>query len=136
MSGSKRYFGYFDDASNEYYAQLDESVAESTSLGFSQAVTEAVYNDPGKRLRVSGKYPIEMRYVLAERVDADGRVIKRKFRVGAVSAPVWSGSPYDVAIDGETWNVTARIGESRYYAPAQDTGQIDGDVDDNIAAGV
>lgn len=132
MSGSKRYGAYFDDAGNEYYCQIDESVLESTSLGFGLAVTAAIYNDPGKRLRVSGKYPIEMRYVLAERIDGDGRVIRRKFRVGAVSAPVWSGSPYDVTIDGEQWNVTTRAGETRHYAPAQDTGQIDGDVDDNI----
>ena len=134
MPGSKRYFAYFDDAGGEYYAHLDESVAESTSLGFGQAVTPAVYADPGKRLRVSGTYPIEMRYVLAERLDLDGRVVKRKFRVGAVSAAIWSGSPYEVTIDGETWNVTARVGEKRFYAPAQDTGQIDGDVDDNITA--
>jgi len=134
MAGSKRYFAYFDDAGNEYYAHLDESVAESTALGFGVAVTPAVYNDPGKRLRVSGTYPIEMRYALAERLDADDRVVKRKFRVGAVSAPVWSGSPYGVTIDGEEWNITARVGEKRFYAPAQDTGLIDGDVDDNITA--
>lgn len=134
MAGSKRYFAYFDDAGNEYYCHLDESVAESTALGFGQAVTPAVYDDPGKRLRVSGTYPIEMRYVLAERIDTDGRVVKRKFRVGAVSAAIWSGSPYEVTVDGETWNVTARVGEKRFYAPAQDTGQIDGDVDDNITA--
>jgi hypothetical protein len=58
MPGSKRYFAYFDDAGNEYYAHLDESVAESTALGFGVSVTAAVYNDPGKRLRVSGTYPM------------------------------------------------------------------------------
>jgi len=134
MGGSKRYFPYFDDSGTEYYAHLDESVAESVALGFGVSVTAAVYNDPGKRLRVSGTYPIEMRYVLAERLDADNRVVKRKFRVGAVSAPVWSGSPYGVTIDGATWNITARVGEKRFYAPAQDTGLIDGDVDNNITA--
>jgi hypothetical protein len=134
VSGSKRYFAYFDDGGDEHYAQLDESVAESTALGFGVSVTPAVYADPGRRLRVSGTYPIEMRYVLAERVDGDGRVVRRKFRVGATSASIWSGSPYGVTVDGETWNVTTRVGEKRFYAPAQDTGLIDGDVDDNITA--
>lgn len=134
MAGSKRYFAYFDDAGNEYYVHLDESVAESVALGFGLSVTPAVYADLSKRLRVSGKFPIELRHVLAERVDADGRVVRRKFTVGAVSAAVWSGSPHGVIVDGESWNITARIGESRYYAPAQDTGRIDGDVDNNTTA--
>lgn len=134
MPGSKRYFAYFDDASTEYVVQLDESVAESTSLGFGQSVTAAVFSDLGRRLRVTGKIPIQPRYVLASRIDADGREIKRKFYVGAVSAPVWSGTTENVEIDGEDWSITARVGEARFYPPASDTGQIDGDVDSNVTA--
>lgn len=136
MTGSRRYFGYFNDDAVEYYIQLDESVAESTSLGFSQAVTRSVAQDLGRRISPSKTYPLEPRYVLAQRVDGDGRVVKRKFYVGATSAAAWGGSPYEVTIDGETWDITARVGEKRYYIPATDTGQIDGDVDDNITAAV
>lgn len=136
MPGSRRYFAYFDDAGTEYYMQLDESVAESISLGFGVSITQAVAVDPGKRISPSRTFPIEPRYVLAQRTDTDGRTVKRKFYVGATSAPAWSGSPLDVTIDGEDWSITARVGEIRHYIPAQDTGLIDGDVDDNITSGV
>lgn len=134
MTGSRRYFAYFDDASNEFAIQLDESVAESVSLGFGLSITPAIAANPVNRVKPSEKFPLSPRYILAERTDADGRVVKRKFYVGAVSAAVWSGSPYDVSVDGETWNITARIGEQRFYVPAKDTGLIDGDVDDNITS--
>ena len=134
MAGSKRYLAYFTDDSTEMYAQLDESVAESTALGFGVSITPAVAADPCKRLLPSTKFPIEMRYVLAERVDGDGRTVKRKFYVGSTSAAAWGGSPYGVTIDGETWDITARVGEVRHYIPASDTGLIDGDVDNNITA--
>lgn len=134
MAGSKRYLAYFTDDGTEMYAQLDESAKESVALGFGVSITPAVAADPCRRLLPSTTFPIEMRYVLAERQDVDDRTIRRKFYVGATSAPAWSGSPYGVSIDGETWDITARVGEVRHYIPAKDTGLIDGDVDDNITA--
>lgn len=132
MAGSRRWFAYFDDGGTEYAIELDESVAESISLSFGQSITPAVAADLGRQIRPTTKRPIEPRYVLASRQDADDRTVKRKFYVGATSAPVFGGSPYGVLIDGQTWNITARVGEKRYYVPAKDTGLIDGDVDDNI----
>lgn len=134
MAGSRRYVAYFTDDGTEMYMGLDESIAESTALGFGVSITPAVAQDPCKRLSPTRKFPVEPRYVLAERNDADGRTVKRRFYVGATTAAVWGGSPYDVSIDGETWAVTARVGEVRHYIPAKDTGLIDGDVDDNITA--
>ncbi len=136
MTGSRRYFAYFSDNSDEYAIQLDESVAESVSLGFGQSITQALASSPTSRIFPSRKFPIEPRYVLAQRTDGDGRVVKRKCYVGALTAPAWSGSPFGVDIDGATWDITARIGEARYYVPAEDSGQIDGDVDSNITAPV
>ncbi len=134
MSGSRRYFAYFADNGDEYAVQLDESVGESVSLGFGQSVTQALASNPAARIFPSRKYPLEPRYVLAERQDADNRSVKRKFYVGAVTAPAWSGSPYGITIDGQSWNVTARCGECRFYIPAEDTGRIDTDVESNLTA--
>lgn len=136
MSGSRRYFAYFDDAGNEWSIQQDESVAESLALGFGQSITAAVAANLQSRLKPSTKIPIQPRYVLAQRTDADGRVVKRRFNVGATSAPIWTGTAATYTVDGEAFAVTARIGEQRFYIPAEDTGLIDGDVDDNITSGV
>lgn len=136
MPGSRKYFGYFTDDGTEMYMSLDESVAESVSLGFGQSVTNAVAVDPCRRLSPSRKFPVEPRYILAQRVDADGRTVKRRFLVGNTTAPVWGGSPFGVSIDGEDWDITARVGEIRHYIPAADTGLIDGDVDANVGAAV
>jgi hypothetical protein len=134
MPGSRRYFGYFDDGGTEFYIQLDEGAGESLALGFAQAVTNAVAVDPCKRILPTNKFPIEPRYILAEREDADGRTVKRRFYVGATTAPAWNGTPFGLTIDGETWNITARAGEVRHYIPFSDTGLIDGDVEDNVVA--
>lgn len=136
MPGSRRPVAYFTDDGTEMYMVLDESIAESLSLGFGVSITAAVAADPCRRLSPSNKFPIEPRFVSASRVDGDGRVIKRDFYVGATSAPIWTGSPYGVTVDGETWDISARTGEVRHYIPAQDTGLIDGDVDNNITAAV
>lgn len=129
MPGSKRFVAYFTDDAAEKYANLDESVAESTDLGFGVSVTPAVYADPCNWLRAGATFPLEMRYIRAERVDADGRVIRRQFFVGATSAPCWGANINTCTVDGETWAITAKVGEVRHYPPATDTGQIDGDVD-------
>lgn len=134
MPGSKKYFAYFTDDGMEFFIQQDESAAESLALGFGQSITPAVAADPCKRLVPQNKFPLEPRYVLVNRVDADGRAVRRKYIVGAESATAWLGTPYGIVIDGETWDVTARVGEIRHYIPSSDTGQIDGDVDDNIGA--
>ena len=134
MVASLRYFAYFDDAGSEKYAHLDESNCESTDLGFGQSITAAVFNNYSNRLKPSAKYPLSMRHILAQRIDADGRVVKRKFYVGAVSAPCWGDNIRTASISGQTWSITAKIGENRFYAPTTDTAIIDGDVDNNTTA--
>lgn len=134
MTGSKRYFAYFDDAAVERFVQLDESVAESTDLGFGQSVTASVFANYGNQIKPSTKRPIEMRYILAQRVDADERIVRRKFYVGAVSAPAWGATARTATIDGQTWSITAKVGEARYLPPQSDTNLIDGDVDANVTA--
>lgn len=132
MSGSRRWFAYFTDDGTEFALQLDESVAESVSLGFGQSITGAVAADPGRRINPSRKGAVQPRYVLASRIDTDGREVRRKFYVGALSGAAWGGSPYGVTIDGDDWDITFRSGEKRSFIPASDTGIIDGDVDSNI----
>ncbi len=132
MSGSRRYFAYFDDAAQERYVELDESNAESTDLGFGQSVTASVFNDSRNQIAVTSKRPLQMRYILAQRLDADERVVKRKFYVGAVSAPVWGATARTATISGQSWAITAKVGEKRFLPPPTDTGLIDGDVDSNI----
>lgn len=129
MPGSRRYFGYFDDAARELYVELDESNGESTDLGFAQSITATVFNDYRNHIAATSKRPIQMRYILAQRLDADDRVVKRKFFVGATSAAVWGATANTASISGQTWNITAKVGEVRILPPARDTGLIDGDVE-------
>jgi len=134
MPGSKRYFAYFDDAAVERFVQLDESNAESTDLGFGQSVTASVFANYGNQIKPSSQRPIEMRYILAQRVDADDRIVRRKFYVGSTTAPVWGATARTATIDGELWSITAKVGEKRYLPPQTDTNLIDGDVDSNVTA--
>lgn len=133
--GSIRQFAYFSDDGAEWYASLDESTYESTDLGFGQSVTAAVYANPQARLKVSSKRPIEPRYVLAQKAFAVSDTLKHKFFVGSTSAPVWGAGVNTMTVAGETWSVTAKIGEKRYLPPALDTANRDGDIDDNVTGG-
>lgn len=129
MPGSRRYFVYTDDAGTQRFAQLDESVAESAALGFGQSVSAALRANYGNQVFPSKKRPIEMRYVLCVRNVSGGGQATRKFYVGSVSATAWDAETTSVTVDGDTWSITAKIGEKRYLVPAADTSLLDGDDD-------
>lgn len=135
MTGSRRYFGYVTDDGITLAIDQDESNAESAVLGF-VAIPAAIAGRPELRMRSSAKFPIEPRYIRAERTDADGKTQRRKFQVGSTGpATAWANGTVAVNISGQAWTITAKVGEVRHYIPAKDTGLIDGDVDANIAAG-
>lgn len=135
MAGSRRYFGYETDDDVVLAIDQDESNAESAALGFG-SVPGAVAERPELRIKSTQTFPIEPRYILAERTDADGRTIKRKFQVGSTGAgTVWAPQVVVATISGQTWTITAKVGEVRHYIAFADTGLIDGDVDNNVAAG-
>lgn len=129
MTGSLRLFGYTDDAGVNRFVKLDESVGESAALGLGQSVAAAVRSDYGNRIFPSRKRPIEARYILCVRNVSGGGQAKRKFIVGSTSAPAWDAETATVTVDGQSWSITAKIGESRYLEPAADTGILDGDDD-------
>lgn len=133
MTGSLRNFGYLDDAGVQRYAKLDESVAESASLGLIQNVPAGVLADYGNRVFPSRSRPIEMRYVLCVRNAAGGGQEKRRFYVGSVDAPAWGPTTNQITVDGKQWNITAKIGEKRYLEAAEDTALLDGDTDGIVA---
>ncbi|MDA3835966.1 MAG: hypothetical protein PF495_21565, partial [Spirochaetales bacterium] len=66
MVGSKRYFGYTTDDNVVLAVEVDESNGESGALGFS-SVPATVAERPELRYKSSSSYPLELRYVLAER---------------------------------------------------------------------
>lgn len=129
MTGSLRLFGYTDDGGAQRFCKLDESVAESAALGFTQSVSAAIRGDYGNQVFPSKKRPIEMRYVLCVRNASGGGQAKRRFYVGSTSATAWDADTSSITVDGETWQITAKIGEKRYLSPAADTGLQDGDDD-------
>jgi len=135
MSGSRRFFGYTDDGGEDRFIQLDESNGESADLGLAQAIANDVYSNYANRISPSRKFPLEPRYILAERADSDGRIVRRRFIVGSVTAPAWGASARTVQVSGETYGITAKVGEVRHLAPSTDTGLIDGDVEDQVAGG-
>lgn len=135
MAGSRRFFGYTTDDGVVLAVDQDESNAESAALGFS-SVPGAVAERPELRYKSTSDFPIQLRYILAERTDADGRTVKRKFHVGSTgSGTVWQPQVVVATISGQTWTITAKVGEVRHYIAFADTGLIDGDVDNNVAAG-
>ncbi len=135
MVGSKKYFGYTTDDNVVLAVEVDETNGESNALGFT-SVPASVAERPELRYRSASSFPLELRYILAERTDADGRTIKRKFRVGSTgTGTVWAPQVATATIGGQQWYITAKVGEVRHYIPFADTGLIDGDVDGNVAAG-
>lgn len=126
-TGSRRAFGYTDDEGNEWAVQLDESTYETLTLGFDQQPTASAL---GQRrfLKVSSKFPLVPRYM--QLVQQDGATPGRKIRVfvGKNDAAVWIGNTI-VVIAGVTYQITAKIGEQRFYIPTLDTGLDDGDSD-------
>lgn len=128
MAGSRRWFEYIDDFGIPYMVELDETLGENANMGFNPISAAA---RAGRRiLRVSSDRSLKARYLLAYYVDTDGRPVYRKFYVGRQDAPVW-GASETVDIGGQTYNITTKAGEVRYFVPPEDTGLIDGDVDSN-----
>lgn len=135
MTGSMRYFGYTTDSGQERYVHLDESNSEIAALGLSTSIPNGVFADERNALRATAKRPLQMRYVLAQRQDADDRTVTRKFWVGSTSALIWQANQNNFSDGTNTWYVTAKIGEQRYLPAPSDTGLIDGDAESNVAAG-
>ncbi len=133
--GSKRWFEYRDDDGLGYAVQLDESTSELTQLGFNpiSAATRAAR----RYLLASSTIPVAMRYILCvERDPAAGeKAARRKVFVGSLEALIWNNGSNIITIDGVAWNVTRKIGESRFDFPGTDTEITDGDVDNNDQTG-
>ena len=132
MAGSRRHFGYSDDNGRVYVVNLDESTYENLFLSFEQTIDNNVYSDLGRRIKASSKTPIAMRYILCQRLDGDGRVVKRKVFVGSINSLVWGTGINSITLDGENYGITAKIGEQRAILPGTDTGLVDGDVENEI----
>ncbi len=133
MAGSRRFFGYTTDDGVVLAVDLDETNGETVALGF-DPVPAATAERPELRIKATSTFPIELRYILAERIDADDRTVKRKFFVGStVAGTVWAPQVVNVTIAGQLWSITAKVGEVRHYIAFRDTGLIDGDVDLNVA---
>lgn len=120
-TGSRRVFTYLDDAANPWNVELDESNSESANLGFGTGVV-------GQNAKeVGSAYPFTMRYVLAQRVDADGAVVRRQFYFGSFAAFTAAVTTGTVTVSGETYQVTKVQGEERKLLAVGDTGRLDGD---------
>lgn len=127
MAGSLRWFGYEDDAGNNFAVQLDESTYESANLGFGAVAAGAI------PISITCKIPIEARKVNVSRVVND-QTIRACFYVGtpAALATIINSLP-QITVDGVAWNVQSTVGEVHRIIPPTDTEQLDGDVDNNFA---
>jgi len=129
-TGSRRAFTYTDDNGDEWICKIDETTGESGSLGFGQQPSAAALT-ANRYLRMSGKFPIEPRYVLCVQQDGDTIGRRQKFYVGTNTSTAWGGAKI-LTVDGVTYEITAKVGEVRHYLPSTDTGLDDGD-DDTVA---
>lgn len=141
-TGSRRYFSYTADDGSTYGMNIDESTYETAALGFGVLdVTAPTYSG---LLAVSSTRPLSPRYFNMVGTDADGRQVRRVVLVGSASSQAWQ-NPQTFTLNlltvsgnaatATVFTVSSAIGERRVFIPAQDTGLIDGDVDDNQAAG-
>lgn len=141
-TGSRRYFQYTADDGQTYGMELDESTYETADLGF--AALDVGAAEFAGLLSASATRPLAPRYFNMVGTDADGRQVRRRVLVGDNEAAAWI-NPQNFSINlltvvGQTatstvFTVSSAIGERRRLIPNQDTGLIDGDVDNNIAAG-
>lgn len=142
-TGSKRYFEYTADDGQTYGMNLDESTYENAALGFGQALA---VGDPeyAGLLSATGTRPLAPRYFNMVGTNTEGETVRRRVFVGDNEAAAWVNpqtfSLTLLTVVGNTatptvFLVSSAIGERRQFVPAQDTGQTDGDVDENIEAG-
>jgi len=112
MGGSIKWVNYTADDDTLYAVLLDEGNAEAADfLDYSGTADGDVIP----------RY-FQMRYV--NTVNAEG--ITRKFYVGTPDSDLLAGGG-SIVVDGITWNVSSKRGESRRLPRAADTGQTDGD---------
>lgn len=142
-TGSKRYFEYTADDGQTYGMNLDESTYETPNLGFGQALA---VGDPeyAGLLSATGTRPLAPRYLNLVGTNASGETVRRRVFVGDNESQAWVNpqafSITLLTVVGNTatptpFVVSSAIGERRTFVPAQDTGQTDGDVDENIESG-
>lgn len=126
QTGSRRYFMYTADNGSEYAVELDESIYETTALGFQQL--------PAQRdvIGQNSTRPLSMRKVNCVRVEGT-QTERATFFVGSAAAYVALQTSGSVTVDGDEWNISSFRGEQRKIVPATDTESLDGDVDDNLA---
>lgn len=134
MPGSRRNFAYTDDGGGKWVVNLDESTYENLLLGFDQDIAGNIYNDLARRLKVSSKTPIALRYMICKRVDGDGRTVVRKVYVGNNGGLAWGNAGTTITLDDGSYFITSKVGEVRTFLPGTDTGLIDGDVDNEITS--
>lgn len=127
-NGSRRWFGYEGDDGNDYAVELDESTYESSNLGFPAVA------DGATPIRATGTIPLQMRRVNCSRVLND-ETLRATFYVGTRAALDTIISTLNtITVGGTAWQVQSAVGEVRKLIPATDTAQLDGDVDNNLAA--
>lgn len=123
-TGSRRWFGYTADNGDDFAVELDESVGESASLGFSVVADGAIV------LSATSTRPLKMRYINAYKV-VDDITIRHRYWVGTVAAFTAIAAAGSATIDGSLWSVSSVIGERRKTVPISDSAQLDGDLDSN-----
>ena len=126
MAGSKRWFGYQSDNGTAFNVELDESVYESSDLGFVSA------NPANPVLQATASRPLAMRYVNVSRV-ANNSTLRGRYYIGTSAAYQAMVSGGTITVDGTVWNISSLRGEKAVITPATDTAQLDGDVDNNFA---
>lgn len=124
MTGSRRWFGYKSDDGTDYALELDESLAESTALGFTDVASGA------QPIYANGLRPIRCRYLNVFKV-VDDITQRRRFIVGTLAAFNTLKGAGSVTVDGSLWSITSAKGENTKIVPATDSALLDGDLDSN-----
>lgn len=129
MPGSRRWFGYVADNGDEFAVELDESTYESVNLAFGAVSAEA----KDRIILASATRPVQMRRVNAYRI-ADDQTIRAKFYVGTQTGLTALYTSGVLTVGGVAWSISSTQAEVRKAVPPTDTEQLDGDIDNNLAA--
>lgn len=141
-TGSRKWFEYTADDGQRYGMELDESTYTVAGLGFGAQVDVDAPEYAGI-LSSSATRPLSPRYFNMKGTDSDGRTVTRRVLVGDNESSAWVNpqgftTTLLTVVNGTAtptvFRVSSAIGEQRQFIPNQDTGLIDGDIDNNLVA--
>lgn len=117
MAGSRAWFVYTDDDSNEYAVEMDEDMGAIAEAGFTRYTAAAALDLMPKGMK--------MRYVNAVQTTGSGAGYRsRRIFCGTTESTLYGGTTQTVTLNGFVYAVTSKRGEKKRLPTALNTGLV------------